>query len=82
VPSRVVRARLDEASEQGLATLIREGRNESEAVRIALVEAGQRRLRAAGLAAEVRRLVADEGDSAERAAVMADMESISADWPE
>ena len=80
--SRVVRARLDEASEQGLATLIREGRNESEAVRIALVEAGQRRLRAAGLAAEVRRLVADEGDSAERAAVMTDMESISADWPE
>jgi hypothetical protein len=73
---------LDEASEQGLATLIREGRNESDPVRIALVEAGQRRLRAAGLAAEVRRLVADEGDSAERAAVMADMESISADWPE
>lgn len=82
MPSRVVRARLDEASEQGLATLIREGRNESEAVRIALVEAGQRRLRAAGLAAEVRRLVGDEADTAERAAVMADMESISGDWPE
>ena len=80
--SRVVRARLDEASEQGLDALVREGRNESEAVRTALVEAGRRRMRAAGLTAEVRRLIDDEGDSAERAAVMADMESISADWPE
>ena len=60
---------------------MREGRNESEAVRAALVEAGQRRLRSAALAAEVRRLVEDEADRAERAAVMADMESISADWP-
>jgi hypothetical protein len=82
VPSRVVRARLDEASEQGLATLIPEGRNESEAVRTALIEAGARRLRAAGLAAEVRRLIDDAADTAEREAVMADMESISADWPE
>lgn len=82
MPSRVVRARLDEASEQGLDTLIREGRNESEAVRTALVEAGRRRVRAAGLEAEVRRLIDDEDDGAERAAVMADMESISAEWPE
>jgi Arc/MetJ-type ribon-helix-helix transcriptional regulator len=82
MPSRVVRARLDEASEQGLDTLIREGRNESEAVRTALVEAGRRRVRAAGLEAEVRRLIDDEDDGAERAAVMRDMESISAAWPE
>lgn len=80
--SRVVRARLDDASEQGLATLVREGRNESEAIRIALAEAGQRRLRHAGLAAEVQRLANDAADSAERQAVMADMESVSADWPE
>ncbi len=80
--SRVVRARLDDASEQGLATLIREGRNESEAVRTALVEAGQRRLRSAGLAAEVQRLSEDPADTAERQAVMADLESVSADWPE
>ncbi|MGI8713057.1 MAG: hypothetical protein ACR2NR_07740, partial [Solirubrobacteraceae bacterium] len=57
--SRVVRARLDEASEQALAALVREGRNESDAVRTALVEAGQRRRRSAGLAAEVRRLAGD-----------------------
>ena len=80
--SRVVRARLDEASEEGLATLVREGRNESEAVRIALTEAGQRRRRHGELAAEVQRLAEDAADSAERRAVMADMESVSADWPE
>jgi hypothetical protein len=50
--SRVVRARLDEASEQALSTLMREGRNESEAVRAALVEAGDRRRRQAALAEE------------------------------
>ncbi|HEX4691359.1 MAG TPA: hypothetical protein VH276_11765 [Solirubrobacteraceae bacterium] len=38
--SRVVRARLDDASEPALAALMREGRNESEAVRTALIEAG------------------------------------------
>ena len=37
---------------------IREGRNESEAVRAALVEAGNRRVQRAALAEEVRRLVA------------------------
>jgi Arc/MetJ-type ribon-helix-helix transcriptional regulator len=63
-------------------SLIREGRNESEAIRTALAEAGQRRLRHAGLAAEVQRLTDDAADSAEREAVMADMQSLSADWPE
>jgi len=37
--SRIVRARLDEMSERALGTLMREGRNESETVRDALVEA-------------------------------------------
>ena len=80
--SRVVRARLDDPSEQALASLMREGRNESEAVRTALVEAGQRRRRRSVLADEVRRLAEDPVDSAERRAVMADMEAASADWPE
>lgn len=80
--SRVVRARLDEASEQALGTLMREGRNESEAVRAALVEAGRRRHRQAALADEVRRLAEDPADTAERRAVMADMDAVSADWPE
>jgi len=80
--SRVVRARLDDPSEQALASLMREGRNESEAVRTALVEAGQRRRRRSVLADEVRRLAEDPADTAERRAVMADMETASADWPE
>lgn len=80
--SRTVRARLDDASERGLAALMREGRNESEAVRAALVEAGDRRNRRSELVAEVARLAADPVDAAERRAVMADMDAIAADWPE
>jgi Arc/MetJ-type ribon-helix-helix transcriptional regulator len=80
--SRVVRARLDDASERGLSALMREGRNESEAVRAALSEAGRRRRRQAALVEEVRRLAADAADTAERHAVMADMDAVSADWPE
>lgn len=80
--SRVVRARLDEASERALAILMREGRNESEAVRAALVEAGRRRARSAALAGEVGRLASDPSDTAERRAVMADMDAVAAGWPE
>jgi Arc/MetJ-type ribon-helix-helix transcriptional regulator len=80
--SRVVRARLDEQSEAALDTLVREGRNESEAVRTALVEAGRRRRRRSDLADEVRRLAEDPADTAERRAVMADMDAIASDWPE
>lgn len=79
--SRVVRARLDSASEQGLDLLMREGRNESEAVRAALAEAGRRRRQRSALAEEVRRLADDAADRAERERVMADMDAIGADWP-
>jgi Arc/MetJ-type ribon-helix-helix transcriptional regulator len=61
---------------------MREGRNESEAVRTALVEAGQRRRRRVALADEVARLAADPADTAERRTVMDDMEAASAEWPE
>jgi Arc/MetJ-type ribon-helix-helix transcriptional regulator len=79
--SRTVRARLDQASEQALDVLMREGRNESEAVREALVEAGKRRTRRSALADEVSRLADDPDDSEERRALMADMDAVSADWP-
>jgi len=79
--SRVVRARLDEPSELSLELLMREGFNESEAVRAALVEAGDRRRSRAALAEEVQRLAADEQDRAVRARVMADMDAVGADWP-
>jgi Arc/MetJ-type ribon-helix-helix transcriptional regulator len=59
-----------------------EGRNESEAVRAALTEAGERRVRRSALAAEVERLASDRADASERRAVMADMEAAAPDWPE
>lgn len=61
---------------------MREGRDESEPVRTTPAEADERRLRRSALAEEVRRLVQDPADTAERHAVMADMEAISTDWPE
>jgi Arc/MetJ-type ribon-helix-helix transcriptional regulator len=79
--SRVVRARLDPPSQESLDLLMREGLNESEAVRSALVEAGRRRRQRSALAEEVRRIAADEGDRAERTRVMAEMESVGAEWP-
>lgn len=79
--SRVVRARLDQSSELSLELLMREGLNESEAVRAALTEAGERRRRRSSLAAEVERLAADEQDRAARAELMADMDAVASDWP-
>jgi Arc/MetJ-type ribon-helix-helix transcriptional regulator len=81
MPSRVIRARLDEPSEAALATLMREGRNESEAIRAALVEAHERRLRRSALRAETARLAADPADAAERAAVRAAFDQLTPDWP-
>jgi hypothetical protein len=80
--SRTVRARLDDESERALGVLLREGRNESDAVRMALVEAAGRRTRRSALSAEVARLVADPGDAAERRAAMQDLDTAAADWPE
>jgi len=60
---------------------MREGRTESQAVRAALIEAGERRARRSTLAAEVARLAADRQDTAERRAVMVDMEAAAPDWP-
>ena len=82
MPSRIVRARLDEASERALSTLMREGRNESEAVRIALVEAADRRGQRAALAQEARRAAADPADRAEMQAIMAAFEPLEPEWPE
>jgi Arc/MetJ-type ribon-helix-helix transcriptional regulator len=61
---------------------MREGRNESDAVRTALLEAGRRRVQRSALAEEVSRLAADAQDTLERRAVMADMDAAAADWPE
>lgn len=80
--SRVVRARLDGPSEQSLELLMREGMNESEAVRAALQESAGRRRRRSSLRGEVARLAADAGDRAARDRVLADMDDAGLDWPE
>jgi Arc/MetJ-type ribon-helix-helix transcriptional regulator len=61
---------------------MREGRNESEVIRAALVEAGNRRMQRPALAEEMRRLARDQDDTRERRAAMADMDAVSADRPE
>jgi len=78
---KIVRARLDEPSERALATLVGEGRTESGAVRLALVEAARRRQRSAALVEEVRRLADDPVDIAARRAVMNDLDAAGTDWP-
>jgi hypothetical protein len=82
VASRTVRARLDEASEAALRLLIQEGHNESEAVRLALIEAGRRRRRRTELAAEVLEAARDAEDRRVQAEVLADMEPASPPWPD
>ena len=80
--SKIVRARLDDASEAALRVLMREGRNESEAVRAALIAAGDRRQQRSSLAQEAEDLGRDPGDRRERRAVAADMDAVATDWPE
>jgi Arc/MetJ-type ribon-helix-helix transcriptional regulator len=58
-----------------------EGRNESEAVRDALIETAQRRQRRSAITAEVRRLADDPADTAERKALMEDLDAVTDDWP-
>lgn len=80
--SRTVRARLDGPSEKALSVLMDEGRNESDAVRAALVEAAERRRRRSSLAAEVAALAFDADDARERREVLADMERLDSEWPD
>jgi Arc/MetJ-type ribon-helix-helix transcriptional regulator len=78
VASKLISVRLDDAAQRALDELTRGGRDRSEAVRLALVEASSRR-RGDALAAEARSLVADEDDRAEVAEVAALMESLRAE---
>jgi plasmid stabilization system protein ParE len=82
MPSRTVRARLDAESELALRILMAQGRTESEAVRTALVEAAAARRRRSALRAEVESLANSPEDARARAGLMADMDSVTAEWPE
>jgi hypothetical protein len=64
-----------------LTLLLREGGTESDAVRLALAEAANRRRRRSTLRAEVARLAADPDDRRARTEAMRDLDDIEAPWP-
>ena len=79
---RTVQARLDERAEDDLELLRRQGHNDSQAIRLALREAAQRRRRRSDLRAEAGAAAADAADLAEARRVRQDMDSIAAAWPQ
>jgi predicted transcriptional regulator len=58
------------------------GVTRAEAARQAISETADRERRRSGLAAEVARLADDPVDRAARSRVMADMDTVTAEWPE
>ena len=75
--SRAISVRLDDESRRALVQLTRDGRDQSDAVREALVESAARRRRD-GLAEEAAAIANDESDRAEMENVAALMESLRA----
>jgi Arc/MetJ-type ribon-helix-helix transcriptional regulator len=79
---RTVQARLDEGSQQDLAVLRNEGRSDSEAIRLALRQAAERRRRKSALRLEAQAAAADPADLAEALSVRKEMDTIAAAWGE
>lgn len=80
--ARTIQARLDDRSEDDLALLRNEGCTDSEAIRLALREAAERRRRRSALRAEVAALAADPADRAEALRIRAEMDEIAVIWDE
>ena len=80
--ARALHVRLDADSEVALGTLRAEGLNDSQAVRLALVEARARRRRRAALREEAARLAGSAADRREIAAIAADLDPFAPDWRE
>jgi hypothetical protein len=80
--ARTVQARLDRLAEEDLAVLRREGHNDSEAIRVALREAAERRRRRSALRLEAEEAASDPDDRAEARRVRAEMDTLAAPWPE
>ena len=59
-----------------------EGHNESEAIRLALREAAERRQRRSELRLEAEHAASDPDDLAEARRVRAEMDALAAPWPE
>ncbi|HEX7525028.1 MAG TPA: hypothetical protein VF327_01910 [Gaiellaceae bacterium] len=78
--ARTVQARLDDHSERDLAVLRNEGRSDSEAIRLALHEAAERRRRKSAVRLEAEAAAADPDDLAEALRVRTEMDALSAAW--
>ena len=77
-----MQARLDDRSEQDLAVLRNEGHSDSDAIRLALREAAERRRRRSALRLEAQAAAGDPEDLAEALRVRAEMDAIAAAWPD
>jgi len=77
-----VQARLDRLAEEDLAVLRREGHNDSEAIRLALHQATERRRGRSALRLEAEQAASDPEDRAEARRVRAEMDALAAPWPE
>jgi Arc/MetJ-type ribon-helix-helix transcriptional regulator len=80
--SRIIQSRLDARAEEDLAVLRNEGHNDSDAVRLALREAAERRRRKSALRLEAERAASDPDDLAESRRVRAEMDRLAVDWPD
>ena len=80
--ARTVQARLDHRAEDDLALLLGEVANDSEAIRLALREAAERRRRRSAVREEARLASQDPDDLAEARRVREDMDAVAAPWPE
>lgn len=79
---RTVQARLDARAEQDLAVLRDEGHSDSEAIRLALSEAAERRRRKSALRLEAEAAAADPEDLAEALRVRQELDALAAPWPD
>ena len=80
--ARALHVRLDTDSEAALGTLRAEGLTDSQAVRLALVEARGRRQQRVTLREEAVRLATDAADRRELATIAADLDALTPAWPE
>jgi hypothetical protein len=80
--TRTVQARLDARAEDDLALLRNEGHNDSDAIRLALSEAAERRRRRSALRREAGLAASDAEDLADARQVRAEMDALAAPWPE
>lgn len=80
VPDRAISVRLDPDADAALEQLVASGLTQSQAMRLALVEAARRRAGDSSLAAEAARLAANEADRREIADVRAFMDELRAAW--